>query len=198
MVPVLAELPETTEVSPASEPLHVPFPPAPIRARMLSAQSSSSRVVARFTSTCAAVLRPEQRVALPGEAAKVSWQGGDATPDVGSHIDWGDRVFIREPLQDGLYQALAALFPDAPALVIIAVAELMMAVCTACVRGHLWRGLVKWFCSDNKNTVGWIRGRYSKVPLVQFLLMILGIAEAIWGFELVATYVRTYHNERCD
>ena len=54
VVPVLAELPETTEVSPASEPLHVPFPPAPIRARMLSAQSSSSRVVARFTSTCAA------------------------------------------------------------------------------------------------------------------------------------------------
>ena len=31
----------------------------------------------RFTSTCAAVLRPEQRVTLPGEAARVGWLGGD-------------------------------------------------------------------------------------------------------------------------
>ena len=63
-------------------------------------------------------------------------------------------------------------------LVLIALAELMTYVCVACVRGKFWRGQTKWYGSDNTNTVGWIRDRYATNPIAQFLLRVLGIAEA--------------------
>ena len=94
---------------------------------------------------------------LPGEAAKVGWQGGDATPEVGAHVDWADRVFVHEPMQEGLYRAVAELLPGAPVSVIIAVAELIMYVFIACTRVHLWSWQAKWYASDNSNTCGWIR-----------------------------------------
>ena len=69
------------------------------------------------------MLRPEQRVSLPGEAERTGYQGGDATPEVCALVDWKDRVYTRQSMQDGLYQALGAMFPDLPPLVLIALAE---------------------------------------------------------------------------
>ena len=51
-----------------------------------------------FSAPCAAVLRPEQRVTLPGEASKVGWQGGDATPEVAALADWRDKFYVREAM----------------------------------------------------------------------------------------------------
>ena len=79
----------------------------------------------RGSAALEAARRPPRR-SSEGELA-----GGDATPDVGPHIDWGERVFTREAMQDRLYQVLAALFPDAPVQLIIAVEELTMIACTA-------------------------------------------------------------------
>ncbi len=70
----------------------------------------------------------------------------------------------------------------------------MMVICVACTRGPAWRGKTKWYASDNRNTVGRLRDRYSQVVLVQFLLRCLEIAEGMWGFEVYGVYVRTYHN----
>ena len=123
----------------------------------------------RYSSSCAGVLRPEQRVTLPGEAEKVGWQGGDATPEVGAHVDWAGKTFVREEMQDGLYQAVAELRPGAPVLVIIAIAELLMYVATACVEGSNWRGTTKWYASDNMNTYSWIWDRFATNPIAQFL-----------------------------
>ena len=147
-----------------------------------------------FSSSCAAVLRPEQRVTLPGQAEATGYQGGDATPSTSAFVDWKDKIYTRQDMQDGLYEALRALFPDLPPLVLIALAELMSYVCTACVRGRFWRGQTKWYASDNRNTVGWIRDRYAQHPIAQFLLRVLGIAESIWGFDSYSIYIRTYHN----
>ena len=97
-------------------------------------------------------------------------------------------------MQNGLYQALAAMFPDLPPLVLIAIAELMTYICVACVRGRSWRGQSKWYASDNFNTVGWLRDRYSQHPIVQFLLRILGISESTWSYDTVGSYIRTYRN----
>ena len=97
-------------------------------------------------------------------------------------------------MQDGLYLALAAMFPHLPPLVLIAIAELMTYVCTAVVRGRHWRGQTKWYISNNSNTVGWLRDRTSPHPIVQFLFRILGIAQSTWGFSSVSVYIRTYHN----
>ena len=68
----------------------------------------------RFASSFAAVLRPEQRATLPGEAGRVSYITGDATPEVAATMEHRHRIFIRESLQDGLYQALRALLPNIP------------------------------------------------------------------------------------
>jgi hypothetical protein len=148
----------------------------------------------RFSAFATAVLRPEQRIALPGESEKTGWQGGDSTPEVCAHLDWKDKTLVREQMQDGLYQALAALFPNSPVLVIISVGELMTYVCTATTQGAKWKGQTKWYCSDNKNVVGWIRDRYSTNQLVQYLLRILGLAESLHEFDSCSCYVRTYHN----
>ena len=49
------------------------------------------------------MLRPEQRVTLPGEAERTGYQGGDATPEVSALVDWKDRVYTRQSMQDVLY-----------------------------------------------------------------------------------------------
>ena len=51
--------------------------------------------------------------------------------------------------------------------------ELMQYVTLACARGPLWRGRNNWVPTDNMNTFGWIRDRYSTVPEIQFLLRVL-------------------------
>ena len=70
----------------------------------------------------------------------------------------------------------------------------MTYVCVACVRGKFWKSQTKWYGSDNTNTVGWIRDRYATNPIAQFLLRVLGIAEATWRFDSYAAFIRTYHN----
>jgi hypothetical protein len=148
----------------------------------------------RFSGPLAGVLRPEQRAALPNESGKTSWVGGDATPQISANMDFRDRVFSREPMQEGLYQALRALLPDQPEEVIIGVAELLTYVITACVRGHLWTHRTNWVVTDKSNTRNWLKTRYSKIAGVQFILRVLGQAEVLHSFESYAAYIRTYHN----
>ena len=113
-------------------------------------------------------------------------------------MEYRHKVFVREELQEGLYQSLRALLPGVPEDVVIGCGELMQIVCTSCARGRLWRGQANWCPTDNMNTRGWIRDRYSKVPEIQFLLRVLSVAEAMWGFTTYACYLRTYHNIRPD
>ena len=42
---------------------------------------------------------------IPGEAEKLAWFGGDATPELAASQNHRDRVFAVEELQDGLYAA---------------------------------------------------------------------------------------------
>ena len=64
-----------------------------------------------------------------------------------------------------------------------------MYVATACVEGVNWRGTTKWYASDNMNTYGWIRDRYSSNPITQFLLHCFNVAEATWGFDSYCVYI---------
>ena len=64
--------------------------------------------------------------ARAGGPRRGGWQGGDATPEVGAHVDWAGKTFVREEMQDGLYQAVAELLPGAPILVIIVFFSLSM------------------------------------------------------------------------
>ena len=61
----------------------------------------------------------------------------------------------------------------------------MTYICYAVVesRGGKWRGRVNWYISDNKNTVSWLKNRYSKHPMVQFLLRMLWLSEVAEGYE---------------
>ena len=140
----------------------------------------------RFSIPCASVLRPEQRAALPGEAGRVAWVNGDATPGIASSLDFTDRIFIRERLNEGLYAALRARLPDIPEDVVIGCGELMQYIAHAATRGMYWRGRSIWLGTDNMNTKGWVKFRYSQVPEIQFLLRILNVMEGVWGFSTTA------------
>ena len=43
------------------------------------------------------MLTARERLALPGQAAKTRWTGGDATKKVIGAIDWGSRAESPEP-----------------------------------------------------------------------------------------------------
>ena len=48
------------------------------------------------------------------------------------------------------------------------------------------------------NTKDWLKCRYSQVETIQFLLRVLAMAEAMWGFSTAPCYLRTYHNLQPD
>ena len=81
-----------------------------------------------------------------------------------------------------------------PEDIIIAVAELICFILLASLRGEGWMNRVVVYVSGNQNVVTWINARYSKVPVVQSLLRLLGLVEAKLGFSAVSTYIRTWRN----
>ena len=61
------------------------------------------RWVERFSAGFATVLRPEQRVLLPGAAARVAWCNRNATEEIASTLIAKDKGFARMKVDEGLY-----------------------------------------------------------------------------------------------
>ena len=58
-----------------------------------------------FLSSFAGILKPRERLSIPGAMEKVIWVGGDATLQVAGQIDWGEKLCVRQEIG----QPMAAL-----------------------------------------------------------------------------------------
>ena len=150
-----------------------------------------------FTQKSAGVLSTVERMSMPSEKEKMVWTGGDATKERVAAIDWNAKAFIAEDV-DYYYDRLKDKMVGATEDIIIAVAELICFTLLASLRGEGWMNRVVVYVSDNQNVATWINSRYSKVPVVQALLRLLGLVDAKQGFSAVSSYIRTWRNETAD
>ena len=54
------------------------------------------------------------------------------------------------------------------------------------------------YITDNQNVRSWIKHRYSKHPVIQYLIRLLGIQEIRRGFQTYSAYARTWRNKSAD
>ena len=165
---------------------------------------------ALFTTSMAGMLTPQERLALPGQTSR--FVGGDATLERVGGMDWG-----RQPLAgagEGEREEKAYLMTDSAPLLRqlesapgvayateldrIAIVELLIGVVMATLRGHLWRGDLVFYVTDNTNTQSWINKRRPGHPVARLLIMLLIRLECCHGFTMIAYYIRTFHNTLAD
>jgi hypothetical protein len=98
------------------------------------------------------MLTIRERLALPGQAEKLIWAGGDATPDTIGAADWGAKLFgiVKVALVAASLQAFIGVPVDED--VIIAVAELLCLVLLSVARAEAWSFHLIFYVSDNANT----------------------------------------------
>jgi hypothetical protein len=82
--------------------------------------------------------------------------------------------------------------------VIIAVAELLVLVVLTVASLSVWSEKIILYAGDNTNVRDWLRRRQAKPPMAQELLKLLVMLEALHRFEIVGTFLRTYHNFTAD
>ena len=83
---------------------------------------------------------------------------------------------------------------------IIAAAEFLNLVTFAAHAGSrgLWSCCIVFYTGDNSNAHCWIESRRCKNRFAAFLLLILCALEGTYGFEVVSSFFRTYHNVTAD
>ena len=100
-----------------------------------------------FNASFGKRLTPRERLALPGQATRTRWTGGDATKSFLGAIDWGHGhlgptpAYLgteAEPLKAQLHDVLEV--PRGEKGWIIAVVELLVFIVLATIRGLLWQG----------------------------------------------------------
>ena len=151
---------------------------------------------ARFTAGLARLLSPRERLALPGEAARVVFVSSDATPAVHAACDWTAHVAAREKVQP--FMAALAEACEEDEVTIIALAELLGFIAFAAHQAKAWRGRLVAYVGDNTNVRDWLEKRAPRNVLARMLLRVLAYLELSGGFDVIAAHARTYHNRTSD
>ena len=158
-----------------------------------------------FQAAFAQMLSPRERMALPGQGARVRWTGGDATLESVGAVDWGSTTkgenpkymaTTAGPLLEQLKAEADWVAADEPA--IIAVVELLAFIILAAARGDAWQEELVFYVSDNENVKAWLNKRRPKNQLARHLIRLLSRLEALHGFSTTCFYIRTYHNRLAD
>ena len=152
-----------------------------------------------FTNTLAGMLKPRERLALPGVADKVIWLGGDATMDICGTVQWDTKEYCRFEVQPYLAR-LAAIADTEEPEIIIAIAELACLVVFAAAKcqSGAWHQRLVLYVGDNQNVRSWTRRRTARNRMARHLLRILRYIELKGKFVILATWLRTYHNATLD
>ena len=141
-----------------------------------------------------ALTLPEQ-LALPGEADRILWAGGDSTLEVIGAADWEAKVYGRVAVGDVL-PSLQSHAHDAGQAATIAVAELLCCVILAAAQGPRWSGRLVVYVSDNTNVEVWLNKRTARSRLTRYALRVLQRVEALHHFRVWAAGVGTHHTQR--
>eukprot|EP00972_Heterocapsa_arctica_P004315 641304-Heterocapsa_arctica.AAC.1 len=61
-----------------------------------------------------------------------------------------------------------------------------------------WAGTMVIYVGDNLNVQRWVETRQAHNVFARYLLRVLGAIEAVFHFEVISPYLRTYHNVTAD
>eukprot|EP00435_Cladocopium_sp_Y103_P045096 s974_g12.t2 len=168
--------------------------------RWLSARSELWDEV--FTTSMRRMLKPMDRLALPGEWDEVVFVSSDATPTVMGAIDWKFRTTFRETAKHLQPWVTRALTDEEEAAedgdLLIHLSEMLSFVAFACAMGPQWQGKVVIYGGDNMVVKNWLRSRQSRVRGGRMLIRVLNLVEIRWGCQVLAGWWRTYHNVDAD
>ena len=81
---------------------------------------------------------------------------------------------------------------------IISLAELLTLVAMAAALGAYWTDTLVFYVGDNMNVQRWLDKRKAGNPFARYLLRVLSAIEASHSFEVLSSYLRTYHNVTAD
>eukprot|EP00435_Cladocopium_sp_Y103_P076192 s59_g80.t1 len=151
--------------------------------RWLSARSELWDEV--FTTSMRRMLKPMDRLALPGEWDDVVFVSSDATPTVMGAIDWKFRTTFRETAKQLQPWVTRALTDEEEAAedgdLVIHLSEMLSFVAFACAMGPQWQGKVVIYGGDNMVVKNWLRSRQSRVRGGRMLIRVLNLVEIRWG-----------------
>ncbi|CAK0902505.1 unnamed protein product, partial [Prorocentrum cordatum] len=152
----------------------------------------------RFTVSMYTLLDVRERLALPGEAAKVVWVTADATTSVAFGADWTEKIYLRQDLKDYKGMLGEALGDSDDSTVEIALGEAMAYIVLAGRQGPSWSGRIVLLATDNMAFTNWLKKRHPRPRLVRHLFRILHYLECKYNFMTIGHFFRTYHNVTAD
>ncbi|OLQ15436.1 hypothetical protein AK812_SmicGene287 [Symbiodinium microadriaticum] len=150
-----------------------------------------------FVSVFEKLLPIRERLALPGVTARARITGGDATLDRIGAVDWKDKVFHADKV-DQYREGLRSLAREGDETDIISVMELLAFVVLACHRRAEWTGELVLYVTDNMNVRTWLHKRRPRNRASSLLIRLAQRLESENHFTVHPVYIRTYRNQLAD
>ena len=154
----------------------------------------------KFGGNLPELLKPRERLSLPGAWEGVVFVTSDATPQVIGAVDWTFGIAARSTMED-LRPWLAGALEGEDAAgegARIHLAEMLSLVGFLCERAPAWQGRLVLYGGDNVVVRRWVEMRQSSSRAGRLLIRVLNACEMRYRFQVVAGWWRTYHNETAD
>lgn len=154
----------------------------------------------KFGADLPDLLRPRERLSLPGAWEGVVYVTSDATPQIIGAVDWTFGLAARSTMEE-LRPWLAGVLEgedEAGEGARIHLAEMLSLVAFLCERAQEWQGRLVLYGGDNIVVRRWVEMRQSASRAGRLLIRVLNACEMRYRFQLVAGWWRTYHNETAD